>query len=111
MAHGRSRLARDWLSVALFGLCVVVAVIDFPLLGLSVGFGPDGFGGDANPSRSQVAAYHRGQVAGVVALLIPVVSAAAFLAIDARSRRQVVIAVVVVSQLAAFTWFWVAAVR
>jgi hypothetical protein len=78
------------------------------LLALSVGFGPEGFGGDANPPQSQVAAHHRGQLAGVIALLIPVVRVAAYLAIKARSRRQV-LGVAAVLQLIVFVAFWAAA--
>lgn len=100
---------RDRFSRTLVGISIAVAIIDAPVLLLSVGFGPEGFGGDANPSPRHVTSYHRGQVAGVVALAISVAGLAANFAIEDPSRRRAVLTGAVVAQLAAFVWFWVAA--
>ena len=106
MADGRGR---DRLSLILVCVLVAVAFVDAPLLLLSVGFGPEGFGGDANPSPSYVAAYHRGQAAGVVALLIAVIGVAAYFLAKTPTARRAVLSVALAAQLIAFSWFWVAA--
>jgi hypothetical protein len=84
----------------LVALCLVVALLLAGLaaftLGLSIAFGPTGFGGDRTPSRSDELRAAVALVAGVTALVL---GAAAFVSAASlpigRRRGRVVVAIVV----------------
>lgn len=76
-------------------VALLLTGVDLFMLGISVAFGPTGFGGDRTPSRAEEARAVVGEVAGVAALVL---GAAAFAAAAAvrrgRARGRVVAALV-----------------
>jgi len=65
---------RQLAAIPLLCLCGLLAVGDFFLLVIAVGFGPEGFGGDGTVSSGRAAVEHSGILAGLVGLAVAVVA-------------------------------------
>ncbi len=95
---------RQLAAIPLLCLCGLLAFCDFFMLGIAVGFGPDGFGGDGTVSPDRVAVENSGIVAGFVGLAFAVVALAAFLVLVRNRRRNKVFASLVGAQGLTFVW-------
>src|SRR5437660_4465835 len=62
MPRDPATITCDWLSLSLMIGTVAFGALSGFLVLLAAGFGPEGFGGDANPTPTQVATAHHGQI-------------------------------------------------
>lgn len=83
-------------AIPLLCLCGLLAVADFFMLGIAIGFGPEGFGGNVSSDRAAVE--HAGMVAGAAGLALAAVALITFLVLARHRRRNVVFAWLVGAQ-------------
>lgn len=95
---------RELIAIPLLCLCGLLAIADFFLLGIAIGFGPEGFGGDGTVSRDRAAVEHSGILAGFVGLAVAVVAVVAFLLLARHRRRNKVLAWLVAAQGLMLVW-------
>jgi len=95
---------RELVALPLLCLCGLLAVGDFFMLGIAIGFGPEGFGGDGTVSPDRAAVEHSGILAGFVGLAAAVVAIVAFLVLARHRRRNEVLAWLVGVQGLMLVW-------
>ena len=95
---------RQLAAIPLLCLCGLLASADFFMLGIAVGFGPDGFGGDGTVSSGRATLERSGILAGSVGLVVAVVALVAFLALAWHRRRNNVLACLVGVQGLMLIW-------
>jgi len=95
---------RQRTAIPLLCLCGLLAVGDFCFLGIAIGFGPEGFGGDGTVSSNRAAVEHSGILAGSVGLAVAVVALVAFLVLARHRRRNGVLAWLVGAQGLMVVW-------
>ena len=83
---------RQLIAIPLLCLCGLLAVVDVFLLGIAIGFGPEGFGGDGTVSSGRAAVEHSGMVAGFLGLAVAAIAVLAFLVLARHRRRNDVLA-------------------
>jgi hypothetical protein len=95
---------RQLAAVPLLCLSGLLAVGDFFFLGIAIGFGPEGFGGDGTVSSERAAVEHSGMLAGFLGLAVAVVAVVAFLLLVRHRRRNKVLAWLVGVQGLMLVW-------
>jgi hypothetical protein len=76
----------------------LLAVADLFMLGLAIGFGPEGLGGDGTVPSDRAAVEHAGIVTGFLGLAMAVAAVISFLVLARHRRRNDVLAWLVGAQ-------------
>jgi hypothetical protein len=88
-----ARHRRRW-QLALLGLSLLMAAVDYLLTGVAIAFGPSGFGGDRTMPPDEIQLRNVGIAAGMIAIVLGVAAAGAFLLSSGRLRTRLLIGAV-----------------